>query len=179
MTFNERLNAEKQNLSGTIFLYEDGSMFVRAMERSAFMFCQVFRFLVPVIRNNRDYGGPYASVGFPKEKLSEYTGQDGYSYQKQEDGSVTTHVLTPVDTTGFAFPEEEFLRWKNSAIAAKGKAKTATMPTTPETPVVSDTVQQIISDIMRQNLADYTPMKALNYLNTLQERIRHEGIPYQ
>ena len=34
----------------------------------------------------------------------------------------------------------------------------------------------VIADIMQQPLADYTPMRALIYLNSLQERIRNEGI---
>ena len=37
-------------------------------------------------------------------------------------------------------------------------------------------IKAVIDDIMSQQLSNYTPMQALNYLNSLQERIKNEGL---
>ena len=186
MIFIERLKAEQTNLSGNIILYEDGSKFIKALERSAYMFCQVFKPLVPLSYNNREYGGPYVTIGFPKDQLEKYTAPEGYIYNRKESGNIIIHSLTrmyPIE-----FPEERFEDWKNKAIADKKDKK--------DNPLVEDGTctkveeglssptnlsmetkrRLVIADIMQQPLADYTPMRALIYLNSLQERIRNEGI---
>ena len=189
MIFIERLKAEQTNLSGNIILYEDGSKFIKALERSAYMFCQVFKPLVPLSYNNREYGGPYVTIGFPKDQLEKYTAPEGYIYNRKESGNIIIHSLTrmsPID-----FPEESFKDWKNKAVADKKDKKDKQ-----DKPLVEDGActkveeeissptnlsmetkrRLVIADIMQQPLADYTPMRALIYLNSLQERIRNEGI---
>ena len=193
MTYIERLQNEKANLYGHIFMYEDGSKFVRALERSAYMFCQVFKPFTTVTSNNKEYGA-YVYIGFNKEQLERFTSHPDYVYDKKVDGTVTIHTLTR--KTPMDFPEEEYIRWKDKALAAKDKKPQKEASSVPEnvharqdehpqesTPASAETTADaatslIIADIMSQQLSNYTPMQALNYLNSLQERIRHERIPY-
>lgn len=189
MIFIERLKAEQTNLSGNIFLYEDGSKFIKALERSAFLFCQVFKPLVPLSYNNREYGGSYVTIGFPKDQLEKYITPEGYTYNRKEDGNIVIHSL--IRTDPIDFPEKDFEDWKNNAIMdkkdKKEKSNKPSLEDKPCTKVQEDYSSPInlsletkrrlvIADIMQQPLADYTPMRALIYLNSLQERIRNEGI---
>ena len=189
MIFIERLKAEQTNLSGNIFLYEDGSKFIKALERSAYLFCQVFKPLVPLSYNNREYGGSYVTIGFPKDQLEKYITPEGYTYNRKEDGNIVIHSL--IRTDPIDFPEKDFEDWKNNAIMdkkeKKEKSNKPSLEDKPCTKVQDDYSSPInlsletkrrlvIADIMQQPLADYTPMRALIYLNSLQERIRNEGI---
>lgn len=189
MIFIERLKAEQTNLSGNIFLYEDGSKFIKALERSAYLFCQVFKPLVPLSYNNREYGGSYVTIGFPKDQLEKYITLEGYIYNRKEDGNIVIHSL--IRTDPIDFPEKDFEDWKNNAIIdkkeKKEKSNKASLEEKPCTKVQEDSSSPVnlsletkrrlvIADIMQQPLADYTPMRALIYLNSLQERIRNEGI---
>lgn len=189
MIFIERLKAEQTNLSGNIFLYEDGSKFIKALERSAYLFCQVFKPLIPLSYNNREYGGSYVTIGFPKDQLEKYIAPDGYTYNRKEDGNIVIHSL--IRTDPIDFPEKDFEDWKNNAIIdkkeKKEKSNKASLEEKPCTKVQEDSSSPVnlsletkrrlvIADIMQQPLADYTPMRALIYLNSLQERIRNEGI---
>ena len=189
MIFIERLKAEQTNLSGNIFLYEDGSKFIKALERSAYLFCQVFKPLIPLSYNNREYGGSYVTIGFPKDQLGKYIAPDGYTYNRKEDGNIVIHSL--IRTNPIDFPEKDFEDWKNNAIIdkkeKKEKSNKASLEDKPCTKVQEDSSSPVnlsletkrrlvIADIMQQPLADYTPMRALIYLNSLQERIRNEGI---
>ena len=189
MIFIERLKAEQTNLSGNIFLYEDGSKFIKALERSAYLFCQVFKPLVPLSYNNREYGGSYVTIGFPKDQLEKYITPEGYTYNRKEDGNIVIHSL--IRTDPIDFPEKDFEDWKNNAIMdkkeKKEKSNKPSLEDKPCTKVQEDYSSPInfsletkrrlvIADIMQQPLADYTPMRALIYLNSLQERIRNEGI---
>lgn len=191
MTFIERLRTERTNTSGNIIMYQDGSKFISMMERSAFMFCKVFKEHTPIVKNNKEYGGPYVTIGYPKEQLERYRTHDGYSYSSREDDGIVIHTLTR--TEAMDFPEQEFIAWKEKAIAAKtakdGQKKTVRAESPDINPegtggnadaaseLSAETRRKlIIADIMQQPLADYTPMRALNYLNSLQERIRNEGV---
>jgi len=189
MIFIERLKAEQTNLSGNIFLYEDGSKFIKVLERSAYLFCQVFKPLVPLSYNNREYGGSYVTIGFPKDQLEKYIAPEGYTYNRKEDGNIVIHSL--IRTDPIDFPEKDFEDWKNNAIMdkkeKKEKSNKPSLEDKPCTKVQEDSSSPVnlsletkrrlvIADIMQQPLADYTPMRALIYLNSLQERIRNEGI---
>lgn len=189
MIFIERLKAEQTNLSGNIFLYEDGSKFIKALERSAYLFCQVFKPLVPLSYNNREYGGSYVTIGFPKDQLEKYIAPEGYTYNRKEDGNIVIHSL--IRTDPIDFPEKDFEDWKNNVIIdkkeKKEKSNKASLEDKPCTKVQEDSSSPVnlsletkrrlvIADIMQQPLTDYTPMRALIYLNSLQERIRNEGI---
>ena len=187
MTFIQRLQAEEANTFGDIFLYEDGSKFIKAHERSAYMFCQVFKPMVRMVSNNKEYGGPYVTIGFPKEQRERYASHEGYTYSRRKDGNIVIHTFTrkePVE-----FPEADFQAWKGKAVTDKAGKKgrkqkpadddiqTPPAEALPAAATSADSsLKLIISDIMQQPLADYTPMRALNYLNTLQERIRNEGL---
>lgn len=187
MLFIERLKAEISNTEGHIILYEDGSKFIKALERSAFMFCRNIKPFIPVVKNNKEYGDSYITIGFQKEHLEKYINLDGYKYIREESDKVIVHKLLKEEPV--TFPEASFEEWKNKAIAAANDKRTEnrTQKTendnttlTPQVPLKTGAVETerklIIADIMQQPLADYTPMRALNYLNSLQERIRNAGI---
>ncbi len=191
ITFIERLQNEKANLGGNIVMYEDGSEFIKAYERSAFMLCNVFKPMEPLVLNNKEYGGPYIKIGFPKNKISTYICHPDYDYHKNDEGKVIVHTLirkVPID-----FPENGFLKWKDNAVVLrnsgvkKGNRMTGidkSIPLKEEAPGYSlqttdcrdSKYKHIINDIMAQQLSNYTPMLALNYLNSLQERIKNEGL---
>lgn len=186
MEFNERLKYEQTNTSGDIVMYEDGSEFIKAFERSAFMLCRCFKPMEPLVYNNKEYGGMYVKVGYSKKSVARYTSHPDYDYSKKDDNGVIIHRLTRKQ--GMEFPEEDFSRWKEKAIADKREKKdrekadaTGTRnadAVVPEqvSPSASSWEKLLISDIMAQQLSNYTPMMALNYLNSLQERIRNERL---
>ena len=191
MDFIERLQNEKTNLSGDIFMYEDGSEFVKAFERSAFMLCKVFKPMKPLIARNKEYGGQYVKIGYSKQSLTKYTSHPDYDYTKMEDNGLVVHRLTRKTQTDF--PEEEYSVWKQEAIAQHEKkneekrqvANTSSIHgsssfifdmAAEDGETIETKMRKLIKDIMQQSLADYTPMRALNYLNSIQERIRNEGL---
>ena len=188
MTFIERLNNEKTNLDGDIFMYEDGSEFIKAFERSAYMLCRSFKPMEPLVYNNKEYGGMYVKIGYSKKSVEKYTSHPDYDYSRQEDGDLIIHRLKrkqPMD-----FPEDDYAEWKNKAVASKSECKEKggrRSPIVPNTTMVEEPVHEpepsinaeakiILADILAQQLSNFTPMQALNYLNSLQERIRNAGI---
>lgn len=185
MEFVERLNNEKENLTGNIFMYEDGSGFIKVFERSAYMLCQAFKPMEALVYNNKDYGGLYVKIGFPKNSLSNYTHHPDYDYTKTEQEKVIVHTLKR--KTSFSFPEDKFIEWKNRSIAKKNdkQEKIIELPEREKdtSVIINENSRRkerqallIIDDIMSQQLSNYTPMQALNYLNSLQERIRNEKL---
>ena len=192
MEFIERLKNEKTNITGNIVMYEDASEFIKVYERSAFMLGQTFKPMEALVYNNKEYGGPYVKVGFPKKSISSYISHPDFTYSKKEEGNLCIHTLIrkqPAD-----FPEEKFAEWKNKAIEANLQkqenrqkkdevtTRVTTQDTVEETPDntqntgINYQMKVILDDIMSQQLSNYTPMQALNYLNSLQERIRNEGL---
>lgn len=192
MKFIERLQNEKKNLTGNIIMYEDASKFIKVYERSAFMFVQTFKPMEALVYNNKEYGGPYVMMGFPKNSISSYINHSDFTYSKKEEGNLLIHTLIRKNPTDF--PEEKYNEWKNKAIEAnlqkqenkqrknEVQSSVTTQDSIQETP--DDTpnngtdykIKAVIDDIMSQQLSNYTPMQALNYLNSLQERIKNEGL---
>lgn len=192
MEFIERLKNEKTNITGNIVMYEDASKFIKVYERSAFMLVQTFKPMEALVYNNKEYGGPYVMMGFPKNSISSYINHSDFTYSKKEEGNILIHTLIRKDPTDF--PEEKYNEWKNKAIEANLKkqenkqkknevqssvtTQDSIQETTDETPNngTDYKIKAVIDDIMSQQLSNYTPMQALNYLNSLQERIRNEGL---
>lgn len=192
MEFIERLQSEKKNLTGNIVMYEDASKFIKVYERSAFMLGLTFKPMEALVYNNKEYGGPYVMMGFPKNSISSYINHSDFTYSKKEEGNLLIHTLIRKDPTDF--PEEKYNEWKNKAIEAnlkkrenkqkinEGQSSVTTQDSIQYTP--DDTpnngtdykIKAVIDDIMSQQLSNYTPMQALNYLNSLQERIKNEGL---
>ncbi len=192
MKFIERLQNEKKNLTGDIVMYEDASKFIKVYERSAFMFVLTFKPMEALVYNNKEYGGPYVMMGFPKNSISSYINHSDFTYSKKEEGNLLIHTLIRKNPTDF--PEEKYNEWKNKAIEAnlqkqenkqrknEVQSSVTTQDSIQETP--DDTpnngtdykIKAVIDDIMSQQLSNYTPMQALNYLNSLQERIKNEGL---
>lgn len=192
MKFIERLQNEKKNLTGNIIMYEDASKFIKVYERSAFMFVLTFKPMEALVYNNKEYGGPYVMIGFPKNSISSYINHSDFTYSKKEEGNLLIHTLIRKNPTDF--PEEKYNEWKNKAIEAnlqkqenkqrknEIQSSVTTQDSIQETP--DDTpnngtdykIKAVIGDIMSQQLSNYTPMQALNYLNSLQERIKNEGL---
>lgn len=189
MLFIERLKAEQTNLSGNIVLYEDGSIFIKAYERSAFMFCKIIKSVIPLVYNNKKLGGQYISIGLPKVQLEKFTALEGYVYKRYEIDNVIIHSLLRNDS--LIFPEKDYEYWKNKIITEKNEKKNTSkkgldnigcLKTNGKNHSNSENLsletrrRLVIADIMQQSLVDFTPMRALTYLNLLQERIRNEGI---
>lgn len=192
MKFIERLQNEKKNLTGNIVMYEDASKFIKVYERSAFMFVLTFKPMEALVYNNKEYGGPYVMMGFPKNSISSYINHSDFTYSKKEEGNLLIHTLIRKNPTDF--PEEKYNEWKNKAIEAnlhkqenkqeknEVQSSVTTQDSIQETPDNTPNngtdykIKAIIDDIMSQQLSNYTPMQALNYLNSLQERIKNEGL---
>lgn len=131
-------------------------------------------------------------MGFPKNSISSYINHSDFTYSKKEEGNLLIHTLIRKNPTDF--PEEKYNEWKNKAIEAnlqkqenkqrknEVQSSVTTQDSIQETP--DDTpnngtdykIKAVIGDIMSQQLSNYTPMQALNYLNSLQERIKNEGL---
>ena len=192
MKFIERLQNEKKNLTGNIIMYEDASKFIKVYERSAFMFVLTFKPMETLVYNNKEYGGPYVMMGFPKNSISSYINHSDFTYSKKEEGNLLIHTLIRKNPTDF--PEEKYNEWKNKAIEAnlqkqenkqrksEVQSSVTTQDSIQETPDNTPNngtdykIKAVIDDIMSQQLSNYTPMQALNYLNSLQERIKNEGL---
>lgn len=172
-------------------VYGDKSIFAKAFERLAYAFTKAVMPCKTKVQHNNQLEMYYVSLGIPVRNIEQHLKDKGFdvSVSHPEDGTTvfTAKLKEPL------FTEEEFLAWKGKLIAENKTAKENNVVVKEVIKEQSDTIshsdndnsgaftentfyKMIVDDILNQQLSEYTPMMALNYLSELQKRIRNERI---
>ena len=152
MTYKERLNNEKDNLT-KIILYDDKGLFLQAVERSAYAFHTRIKPFKVHVKTLKDFDGYYMEIILDE----------------------------PID-------ENAFQAWKKHIIeqmnAAKIKFEAIALPSdsiqedAPEEVQSCDNIilRQCLQEVKTLNIASMTPMEAMLYLNSLQQKLKDVNI---
>ena len=172
MTFKERIDNEKDNLT-KIVLYNDRGLFFNLVERSAYAFCtriKPFKVHVKTLKGLKD---PFVSIGVPVEKVDDYL--QGMQTEKDEQGNIMATLQEPVD-------ENAFQAWKKHIIEEyNAKGTVQKLSDVPDAPIASgditDTndnsvIRRCFQEVKSLNIASMTPMEAMIYLNGLQQKLK-------
>ena len=179
MTFKERLDREKDNLT-KIVLYNDRGLFFNLVERSAYAFCTRIKKSKAQVKSVKNIPFPFISIGVLRDKKDEYL--QGLDVNTDDNGNVTALLKEPID-------ENAFQAWKKYIIEQdKGKDadKTAqhTIPADTAHNDASDVrnddndtiLRQCLQEVKALNIASMTPMEAMLYLNSLQQKLKDVNI---
>lgn len=179
MTFKERINNEKENLT-KIVLYNDKGLFFNLVERSAYSFCTRIKSFKVHVKTLKGLDMPYVSIGVPVEKVDEYL--NGLTITKDDQGNVTALLAEPIDENAFQAWKKHVIEQKENENAAKTAQKTVQSDELhkeeSDTPQCGDdiVIRQCLHDIKTLNIASMTPMEAMLYLNTLQQKLKTVNI---
>lgn len=185
MTIVDKLKAEEDNYL-TITVYGNRSIFAYAYERSAYAFVKAVRGFKAKTLHNGDLNFNYITIGIPADKVEKYLrGKYPVKVDHPEDGMTIFVAQLPEHL----FSEEEFQQWKSKVMQENKKKKISTPAVRPNDQTLSDSVPEapanlpipltlntIIQDVLEQQLNEYTPMMAFNYLSQLQKRLRNARI---
>ncbi|MBR2114117.1 MAG: hypothetical protein IJ929_05555 [Prevotella sp.] len=175
MTFKERINNEKDNLT-KIVLYNDKGLFFNLVERSAYSFCTRIKSFKVHVKTLKGLDMPYVSIGVPVEKVDEYL--NDLTVTKDDQGNVTALLAEPID-------ENAFQAWKKHVIEQKEIERTN--ETIPVNELHSDSqkessnkqdentsfIRNCFMEVKTLNLASMTPMEAMLFLNELQIKLKN------
>lgn len=195
MSIIDKIKAENNNLD-TIKIYGDKGIFVHAYEQSAYAMTKAVKVLQTKVQYNRQLKMQYVSVGLPEKSIAKCLMDAGLNFGETKPEEDVTLYEVRLDSP--LFTEDEFLTWKRQLIekeaATQNKNKQEDTDSNTEnmvpaevpseepkenvckTDVFHQSVMSIMEDILSLQLADYTPMMALNYLSQLQKQIRDERI---
>ena len=178
MTYKERLDREKGNLT-KIVLYNDRGLFFNLVERSAYAFHTRIKPFKVNIKTVKGLDKPFVSIGVPVKHADGYL--QGMTIEKDEQGNLTAHLPEPI-------VEQAFLAWKEHVISQNKQ----TTPDAEEDATLFPTVvcerqpneytedEKIIKECVRElkqlNIASMTPMEAMFYLNSLQQKLKAVNI---
>ena len=173
MTFKERIDNEKDNLT-KIVLYNDRGLFFSVVERSAYAFHTRIKPFKVHVKTLKGLDMPYVYIGVPVEKQDKYL--EGLTISKDDQGNVTAQLKEPID-------EKAFQAWKQNIIEESKVVKTNdnVMVSTPfvaqeplEESMTDDVVfiRQYFQEVKSLNIASMTPMEAMLYLNNLQQKLK-------
>jgi hypothetical protein len=174
MTFKERLDREKDNLT-KIILFNDRGLFFNLVERSAYVFHTRIKPFKVHVKTLKGVDMPFVYIGVPVDKIDEYL--QGMTIEKDEQGNVIAHLNDPID-------ERAFLAWKEHIINQRNKNNFATEAEISSFPLVAReelvdkqtendiTIRQCLQEVKQLNIASMTPMEAMLYLNSLQKRLK-------
>ena len=177
MTFKERIDNEKDNLTKVV-LYNDRGLFFSAIERSAYAFHTRIKPFKVHVKTLKGLDVPYVYLGVPVEKQDKYL--EGLTVTKDEQGNVTAQLKEPID-------ENIFQAWKQHIIeetkAVKSTDKAAVLtPSVVQEPMgesMTDNIvfiRQYFQEVKSLNIASMTPMETMIYLNSVQQRLKGADI---
>ena len=178
MTFKERIDNEKDNLT-KIVLYNDRGLFFNLVERSAYAFCTRIKPFKVHVKTVKGLDAPFVSIGVPVDKVDEYL--SNLTVTKDDSGNVTALLTEPVDENAFQAWKKHIIEQKN---AAKIKYEALALPADSVHEDAPEEVQSCNNIILRQclqevktlNIASMTPMEAMLYLNSLQQKLKDVNI---
>ena len=160
MSIIEKLQREDDNAMH-IFLYANKGVFANAYEKSAYSLIKSGFQMKTNVSYNRKLKQHYVSIGLPVDKVEQYL-EGKFKYTKTSTNNDTVYEITlPMSI----FSEEEYESWKKSLLFNKEKA--TVIPS-------SDCNNDVIQSILNLSLADISPMEAMNFLNKIQQQLRHE-----
>ena len=179
MTFKERIDNEKDNLT-KIVLYNDRGLFFNLVERSAYAFCTRIKSFKVHVKTLKGLNDPFVSIGVPVDKKDEYL--QGLIVTTDDSGNVTALLEDPID-------ENAFQAWKKHIIEQKGKENANKMQQdifpvdsvhddAPEirNNGINPVIRQCLQEIKTLNIASMTPMEAMICLNSIQQRLKSVDI---
>ena len=179
MTFKERIDNEKDNLT-KIVLYNDRGLFFNLVERSAYAFCTRIKPFKVHVKTLKDLKDPFVSIGVPVEKKEEYL--KDLAVTTDDNGNITALLKEPID-------EKAFQAWKKHVIEQKekenvAKAQQDISPANSEdqdkpeirNDCIDPVIRQCLQELKALNIASMTPMEAMIYLNSVQQKLKDVDI---
>ena len=179
MTFKERIDREKDNLT-RMFLYYDRGLFFNLVERSAYAFHTRIKPFKVHVKTLKGLDAPYVTLGFPVNKKDVYL--KALSYDDDGIGCITACLEEPVD-------ENAYQAWKKHIIEQDLYEKRMAQPTftavldkanedfsstsTQEENENLSLVRQCLSEVQSLNIATMTPMETMMFLNGLQIKLKN------
>lgn len=168
MTFKEKLEIEKDNHS-KIILFNDKGLFYNLIERSAYSFYTRLKPFKVHVKTIKGIEIPIVYLGVPVGKREEYL--KGLTTTTDEQGNITALLNEPID-------ENDYQVWKKNIIDKYLAQKTSEVQQLNSEKSNVDTIQenilihQCIQEIKSLNIASMTPMDAMLYLNSLQQKVK-------
>ena len=166
MTLKERVRREEGNHDSMI-VYADGGLFYNLYERSAYAFCTRIKSFKVNVKTIQGLDAPFVSIGVPVNRKEEYL--PDLAADPDDEKCFRIRLKDPVD-------EESFIKWKNLAVSNDEEirrlrhVKRRGVPEPDNTDYT--TVRHCIIEIKGLNMASMTPMDAMNFLHTMQERLK-------
>lgn len=171
MTFKERLNREKDNHSA-IILFNDRGLFYNVLERSAYAFNTRIKPFKVHVKTLKGLDDPFVSIGVPVSQKDTYL--KFLNFTTDDQGNVTAQLDKAID-------EKDFQEWKKHILDNYNEKKEKAEKTFILEEQIEDTDKQEENIILRQcfqevktlNIASMTPMEAMLYLNSLQQKLKN------
>ena len=171
MTFKERLNREKDNHSA-IILFNDRGLFYNVLERSAYAFCTRIKPFKVHVKTLKGLDDPFVSIGVPVSQKDTYL--KFLNFTTDDQGNVMAQLDKAID-------EKDFQEWKKHILDNYNEKKEKAENTFILEEQIEDTDKQEEKIILRQcfqevktlNIASMTPMEAMLYLNSLQQKLKN------
>ena len=175
MTFKERIEREKNNLTGMV-LYYDRGLFFNLVDRSGYAFHTRIKPFKVHVKTLKGLDEPYVTLGVPVSKKDEYL--KDISFEDDGIACITAHLEEPID-------EKMYQMWKKHVIELdqnEKRTKVQTIPTEIEISKENSTstenktlpfLKDCLSEIQTLNIATMTPMEAMIFLNQLQVKLRN------
>ena len=175
MDIIQKLQQETNNVSH-IYLYANKGIFVNAYEKSAFSLIKSGFNVKPVVSYNSKMKMSYVFVGLHAGTAEQNLKGKFKNIIKSPIEKGDVYVITlPMPI----FSETEYTEWKESVIRNEQETKVCNTDKTDNTERPSQTscnekYMTVINTIKNLSLADMSPMEAINFLNNIQQQLRHE-----
>ena len=175
MTYKERLNNEKDNLT-KIILYDDKGLFLQAVERSAYAFHTRIKPFKVHVKTLKDFDGYYMEIGVPSGKVDTYL--SGLTVNKEGNGIITAILDEPIDENAFQAWKKHIIEQKEIENTAKIQQDSLSAESVPvdaheiRNDCIDSVIRQCLQEIKTLNIASMTPMEAMVYLNSVQQRFK-------
>lgn len=171
MTFKERLNREKDNHSA-IILFNDRGLFYNVLERSAYAFNTRIKPFKVHVKTLKGLDDPFVSIGVPVAQKDTYL--KFLNFTTDDQGNVTAQLDKAID-------EKDFQEWKKHILDNYNEKEEKAEKTFILEEQIENTDKQEENIILRQcfqevktlNIASMTPMEAMLYLNSLQQKLKN------
>lgn len=175
MTYKERIDREKDNLT-SIILHSDGGLFYNLYERSAYTFHTRIKPFKVHVKTLKALSSPYVTIGVPASKINDYL--NGLELSKDNPEYLVATLKEPID-------ENSFRSWKKHFIEQKEIEKTkdnnpvfnSQDDCQEESSIKQDEklslIRSCFQEIKTLNLASMTPMEAMLFLNNFQMKIKN------
>lgn len=170
---SKQLVEVESNNKQQIYLYREG-LFWKAYERSAYAFCLMYRNYKPTKKYVKVVATELISIGFPTKVLPNLVPEASLNHISETE--VVIKLEQPID-------EVQFIEWKNQTPLTVAAAKTLSESNKSEsekmvsTNVNNVSVMDLLADrIMCYNLAEHTPMEAMQFICELKDMLKTKNI---